>query len=198
MTALVPFQFLRGGEDRTSLPPVRGQTIPKEGLLMRNPLAILAIAAQARAGRILAILAAALLAATLGATPAQGQSVVNLIALINGPQEVPPTTTSNAFGVAHMTFDASTSMLCYTIAYSALTTTETAAHFHGPALPGVDAGVLLDISPSPSPLSSPKNGCVGPLSATQQADLLARKLYINIHSTQFPGGEIRGQVLPIN
>jgi hypothetical protein len=34
------------------------------------------------------------------------------------------------------------------------------------------------------------------LTATQVGWLNTQQLYVNIHSQQFPGGEIRGQILP--
>jgi hypothetical protein len=80
---------------------------------------------------------------------------------------------------------------------------ERVAHFHAPAAPGENADVVFDISPSPpgpSPLGSPKTGCVGPLDKDQSRDLRAGLFYINIHSQPplgFPSGEIRGQVLPV-
>jgi hypothetical protein len=45
------------------------------------------------------------------------------------------------------------------------------------------------------PASSPAIGSTN-ISAAQGADLLNGLWYINIHSEQFTGGEIRGQVLP--
>jgi hypothetical protein len=43
---------------------------------------------------------------------------------------------------------------------------------------------------------SPINLIVGPLTPAQVADLMNGLSYINIHTSQFPGGEIRGQILP--
>ena len=68
-----------------------------------------------------------------------------------------------------------------------------------------NADVQFPISPAPSALGSPKNDCVGPLSDDQEDDLKDGLFYINIHTSKivdliqvgFPGGEIRGQVLPI-
>jgi hypothetical protein len=37
---------------------------------------------------------------------------------------------------------------------------------------------------------------VGPLDSQEEKALEKGLLYINIHSDQFPGGELRGQVLP--
>ena len=133
---------------------------------------------------------------------AQAQTPV-FFALLQPGQEVPPITERNAFGNAFMTFDRESAMLCYSISYAAagapdLSSGETAAHFHSPALPGVNAGVLFDISPTPpgpSPLGSPKVGCVGPLTGAQFSDLIDGLWYINIHSNAYPGGEIRGQVI---
>jgi hypothetical protein len=38
---------------------------------------------------------------------------------------------------------------------------------------------------------------VGPLSGNQKKNLLQGLFYINIHSSEFPAGEIRGQVYRI-
>ena len=67
---------------------------------------------------------------------------------------------------------------------------ETLAHFHGPALPGVTAGVQVGISP----LGTPNSGSAT-ISGAQGTDLLAELWYLNIHSTSCGGGEVRGQVL---
>ncbi|MCZ6613201.1 MAG: CHRD domain-containing protein [Thaumarchaeota archaeon] len=46
-------------------------------------------------------------------------------------------------------------------------------------------------------ITNPKNGCVGPLDKDQAKDLKDGLFYINIHTTEFGGGAIRGQVLPV-
>ncbi|MCH8269588.1 MAG: CHRD domain-containing protein [Planctomycetes bacterium] len=108
---------------------------------------------------------------------------------IDGLQPVPPTN-SPGLGTGIVTLQPN-GMLDFNIVFSGLLAPEVAAHFHGPAPIGINAGVLFGLPPG-----SPKIGSVGPLSATQQADLLAGLWYVNIHSSQFPGGEIRGQVIP--
>ena len=110
-------------------------------------------------------------------------------AMIEGSQEVPPVS-STGTGQGCMTYDANSKMLAFEINYADLLTAEVAAHFHGPAPIGANAGVQFAL-----PLGAVKTGSVGPLSAAQQADLLAGLWYINIHSSLFPGGEIRGQVV---
>jgi hypothetical protein len=133
--------------------------------------------------------------AALWVAPVAADTLEPFTAVINGAQET-PAVASPSQGVAFLTFDKDNSDLCYAISYSALGGTELVAHFHGPAAPGQPAGILHEISPSPSPLGSPKNGCV--TLTKDEAKLLAKGLlYINIHSTLAPGGEIRGQVLPV-
>jgi hypothetical protein len=150
------------------------------------------------AGRWSACVAAALGSiALLAAVPAEAK-VFPFTALLNAPQEVPPTA-SSAQGVAHMTFDSDTDLLCYAISYQGLVGAETMAHFHT-NVPGVDGPIIFDISPmppGPSPLGSPKSGCVGPLDSAQFKSLKSGLFYINIHSSFDPGGEIRGQVYPV-
>ncbi|MBI1987560.1 MAG: CHRD domain-containing protein [Nitrospinae bacterium] len=151
----------------------------------------------------LAVPIASMLVLAALAVPASAQNIKTLIAVLNAGQEFfpptnePPDNPSNSFGVAFMTFNERTKELCYSISYTSLVASETAAHFHRSPGAGVAGGVIFPISPSPSPLGSPKTGCVGPFNRTQRGDLLKGLFYINIHSTSFPGGEIRGQVLVI-
>ena len=83
-------------------------------------------------------------------------------------------------------------MLCFAIAYQGLSSAEILQHIHGPALPGVPAGIVFNLPPG-----NPKSGCVGPLSKQQKGELNKGLYYINIkiHTVNFPGGEIRGQIL---
>lgn len=128
--------------------------------------------------------------AVLAASPAFAAGSSNYIALLNAGQEV-PSNSSTGFGVAFITFDKTTGMLCPSVTTSGLTGTETAAHIHGPAAVGVNAAVLFAL-----PTGNPKAGCVGPLDKDQAKALKKSELYINVHSTLFPGGEIRGQIVP--
>ena len=108
---------------------------------------------------------------------------------IDGLQQVPPNP-SPGMGIGDVTLQPN-GMLDFDIVFRGLLANEVAAHFHGAAMPGFNAPVLF-----PLPLGSPKIGSVGPLNAQQQTDLLNGLWYVNIHSALFPGGEIRGQVVP--
>ncbi|MDQ3214889.1 MAG: CHRD domain-containing protein [Pseudomonadota bacterium] len=108
---------------------------------------------------------------------------------LTGAQEVPAVTTSGT-GTVETTFDKSTNVLTWTVTYAGLSGPLTAGHFHGPALPGVNAGVVV---PFTGDLASPIRG-KATLTSAQSADLTAGRWYANLHTAKNPGGEIRGQV----
>jgi hypothetical protein len=126
----------------------------------------------------------------LGAIAFAGSaSAEKLKATLDGKSEV-PATTSSATGTAALDYDAATKKLSWKVTYSGLSGPATAAHFHGPADVGKNAGVSVAI---PNATSSPVEGSAT-LTDAQASDLLAGKLYVNIHTAANPGGEIRGQV----
>lgn len=136
-----------------------------------------------------------LAASALFVTPAVADTLFPFTAVLNGAQETPPVA-SPSQGVAFLTLDKETSAVCYAISFSALGGTEILAHFHGPGAPGQAAVIIHNISPSPSPFGSPKNGCIT-FTADEVKNLKKGLIYINVHSTIATGGEIRGQVLPV-
>ncbi len=113
----------------------------------------------------------------------------NFRATLSSAAEV-PANASPGTGSLEASLDKGTSVLRWKVSYSGLTGPATMAHFHGPALPGANAGVAV---PFPS-AASPADG-MATLTPAQIADLMAGKWYVNIHTQQYPGGEIRGQVL---
>jgi hypothetical protein len=114
---------------------------------------------------------------------------VKMKADLKGSTEVPPTE-SKGTGTAAVTYDSADKKLTWTVTYSGLSGPATAAHFHGPAEPGKNAGVAV---PIPNQASSPVNGSAT-LTDAQAADLMAGKYYVNVHTAANPNGEIRGQV----
>lgn len=129
---------------------------------------------------------AAAFASVLAIAPASAEMLA-FKADLKGASEVPPTD-SAATGTAEVNVDTATKEMKWTIQFSGLTGDATAAHFHGPAAVGENAGPAVDIS------GKTENG-YATLTDAQLADLQAGKLYINIHSAKFPDGEIRGQVV---
>jgi hypothetical protein len=112
-----------------------------------------------------------------------------LKATLSGATEVPANTSAGK-GTADIDYDAASKKLSWKLSYSGLTGPATAAHFHGPAEEGKNAGVAVAI---PNATSSPADGSAT-LTDAQAADLLAGKYYVNVHTAANPGGEIRGQV----
>jgi hypothetical protein len=84
--------------------------------------------------------------------------------------------------------------LSWNIKYSGLTGDATAAHFHGPAKPGVAAGVMVPAAPKGGALLSPIVGSAT-LTDDQAKALMDGQMYFNVHTQANPAGEIRGQVV---
>lgn len=131
--------------------------------------------------------AASLLAGTFGVASAFAEET-KFMATLSGAEEVPPVETA-ATGTANVTWNSETKELSWTIDFSGLSGPANAAHFHGPADPGANAGPVAGIED----LESPSEGTVA-LTDEQAADLAAGKWYLNIHTEAHPDGEIRGQV----
>ncbi len=110
---------------------------------------------------------------------------------LDGSEEVPPVDTEGS-GSATLEFDPSNNNLTWSIEFSELSGPATAAHFHGPAAIGTNAGVQVNIG-EVSGLDSPMEGSAE-LTAEQASMLLDEELYINIHTAANQNGEIRGQV----
>jgi len=138
----------------------------------------------ARAAVLLAVFAVA-------ACSTMSSTVVPLQATLSGAAEVPPKETAGS-GKLEASFDKTTSLLKWKLTYSGLSGPASAAHFHGPAMAGANAGVVVPFSSPASPIEGQAT-----LTPAQAADLLDGKWYANVHTAANPGGEIRGQVLPV-
>ena len=101
-----------------------------------------------------------------------------------------PAVTSAGKGSATASLDTATKTLTWTVEYSGLSGPATAAHIHGPAAVGANAGVLI---PFTGDLASPIKGSAT-LTDAQVSDLEAGKMYVNVHTAANKAGEIRGQL----
>jgi hypothetical protein len=114
----------------------------------------------------------------------------------SGTQEV-PANTSAATGTFEGSYDERSGLLGFKIVYAGLTANATSAHIHRGAI-GANGPVQIDFAPLGFTFGA-QSGTFSKLSLTaltaaQVTDLLAGNLYVNIHSSSFPGGEIRAQL----
>ena len=109
---------------------------------------------------------------------------------LKGTSEVPPTTSAGT-GTLTATYDTASKKLTWKGNVSGLTGNASAAHFHGPAEPGKNAGVLI---PAPGVTTGPFEGSAT-LTDDQAKALAAGQTYFNIHTGANPSGELRGQLV---
>lgn len=115
---------------------------------------------------------------------------VGFFAVLSADEQA-ATTNSNGVGRADFLVDRDTVRISWKVTYSGLTSQATAAHIHGPQRPGTNAGVQVDLAPKG--MTSPLEGSAI-LTDAQLEYLLAGRMYVNVHSTKYPAGELRGQI----
>ncbi len=120
-----------------------------------------------------------------------GSSSTAMTSPLTGASEVPPVSTTGS-GTVNATFNKETNVLTWRVSYSGLSGPVTAGHIHGPAMTGANAGVMIPFTGS---VASPFEG-KATLTAAQVADLMAGRLYVNLHTAKHPGGEVRAQLTP--
>src|SRR5688572_499928 len=123
--------------------------------------------------------------------------VVELRATINQAQENPPTGAPGT-GNAVMFYDVGTNKFDLVVTISGMTNTATASHIHE-AAPGVNGGVVTNLG-GESVYTRTGNRLQATFRDVAHGGdprrLLRGEAYYNIHSAQFPGGEVRGQLIP--
>jgi CHRD domain/HYR domain len=112
----------------------------------------------------------------------------------SGANENPPNA-STGTGLITGVFDPNSNALFYRINFSLLLAPTVAAHFHAPAVPGTNAGVVYAHTGFPLAVQAGTYSGTHTITALQETQLLAGLWYSNIHTSQFPGGEIRAQIV---
>jgi uncharacterized protein (DUF1800 family) len=117
------------------------------------------------------------------------------VASLIGASEVPAVSTTQATGTATLILSPDETSALVSLTFTNLSSAETAAHVHGPADPGTNASVLLDLD---QPLGQVTNmlWTFAPTGGLTVEDLVVAlksgRLYSNVHTANNSGGEIRG------
>jgi CHRD domain len=144
---------------------------------------------------------------------------MTFFANLSGANEVPPTS-STGTGFATVVLDPTAQTLQVSATFSGLTTNDIMAHIHCCAPLGTNVGVATTVPAFPGFPLGVTSGTYGPMTfdltqpliynpafvtlegglAQAEAALIGgietQQAYFNIHTTMFPGGEIRGQLVP--
>jgi hypothetical protein len=139
------------------------------------------------------------------------------VTTLTGAQEVPPNA-SPGIGSGLVTLDTATNLLTVNVSFAGLLSPTVASHIHCCTPPGANAIVATAVPTFPGfplgvttgtylqtfdlTLASTYNpafitahgGTVAGAQAAFITGLLNGQTYLNIHTSQFPGGEIRGQL----
>ena len=129
-------------------------------------------------------------ACTKDENPATVVTDPTFTATVNGASEKPASTTSTAVGSFVGKLNEATRTMSYTVTYSGLT--PTAGHLHR-VTPNATNGVGGVEFPFPS-LASPIIGTAVFANQARVDSLKNGFYYVNLHTTAYPGGEIRGDI----
>lgn len=112
-------------------------------------------------------------------------------AYLEGRQQVPAAATT-ATGYARIFVDEAAGTLQYTIVFNGLSSNQTASHIHAPAPIGANTGVAINFG-AVGGTSGTISGSTS-ITAAQLTQIRQHLGYVNVHTANFPGGEIRGQL----
>jgi hypothetical protein len=125
--------------------------------------------------------------------PQTTKTVLPFTVLLNGASEVPEINTP-ATAMGTLSLDGSN--LTYHISFSGLSAPATGAHIHAPATATNTANVVVPFSPPPATEGTISGTAA--LTPDLVADIINANAYVNIHTTNNPAGEIRGQIVPLH
>ncbi len=109
---------------------------------------------------------------------------------LDGNQVTPTPVTTNASGTGWVVLDNNGTEINHSLTVAGLSSNLTAAHFHNAPV-GTSGGVVHPITFTDSTSTGSWTG----FTDNMITELLKNNLYLNVHTTNYPGGEIRGQVL---
>jgi len=141
--------------------------------------------ALALSGAVLAVVALGAVAASAGGRP--------LAADLTGAAEVPGPGDADGTGTALITLNQGQSQVCFDLHVSDITLPAIGAHIH--VAPSDAAGPVV-VALTPPDASGASSGCVDDVDR-ELIKAIRRDpgaYYVNVHTTDFPGGAVRGQL----
>lgn len=129
-------------------------------------------------------------------TPQAGATVITYQVHLDGAQD---NVATPATGNATLMLDTLADTLDVNLTYSGLLAPAADAHIHCCAPPGADAPIVIPFIPAGFVTGSTSGSfshLFTGLTPALVGDIESGLSYVNIHSTLFPAGEIRGQIVP--
>ncbi|MBM3514602.1 MAG: CHRD domain-containing protein [Alphaproteobacteria bacterium] len=116
---------------------------------------------------------------------------IQFFAMINADEES-AVTESPGSGLAEFVLDRATLKFDWKVTFKDLTSAPVGLHVHGPQTPGGEAGILFDLAPK----DQIKSGLTGSMTLNdgQLIYLINDRMYVNLHTTKYPAGELRGSI----
>lgn len=116
-------------------------------------------------------------------------------AMLDGNQEVPAVSMLGT-GMAGLHLNPTMDTLSYNLVLNGLSGPAQGAHFHAAGM-GSNGSVVVNLSNNIN--GNNISGIVTGTDLTPHllADMLSGNIYVNVHTAQFPDGEIRGQIYPL-
>jgi hypothetical protein len=134
----------------------------------------------------------------LGAVMATGiaSAQTTFEAFLSGLGENPPNAAPGT-GIGTVVLNAAQNQITVDESWSGLLAAATASHIHGPGGVGTNASVIFPFTGVPAATAGSIPEQTFAINATQVGWLFSGYLYMNVHTSAFPGGEIRGQLLVV-
>jgi aldose sugar dehydrogenase len=118
---------------------------------------------------------------------------VHLKATLTGAAEVPGPGDSDGSGQSNVFLNREAGQVCFSIVVSDITLPASAAHIHA-GKAGVAGGIVVHLAPPDE--TGVSTGCVSDVDPALIQAIIAKpaQYYVNVHTSDFPAGALRGQL----
>lgn len=127
------------------------------------------------------------------ASPIQAQADSTATARLSGAEEVPTPGDTDGTGSATVRFNSGSGEVCWDIRVANITLPGVGAHIHEGAK-GVTGPIVVPFSPPDE--NGTASGCTTPDAALVTRIMQSpENFYVNVHTSDFPAGAVRGQLI---